>query len=187
MLGATVQNLAARATRLLGFVNPCFIEPENSLPYSQHPAILSQLNPVDDLPFYVFKIQFNIILPSMSMAYKQAFSFRFSHKNPLCFSLLPHMCPFHVPWFDPQHLVKFKNHEIPRCVIFFSLLLLPKLATRLENPESSSHYHCLAKWDRCEHFALHAAKGTPFLAISSIPHDFQRLSFHHGRPSSIPR
>ena len=45
MLGATVQNLAARATRLLGFVNPCFIEPENSLPYSQHPAICSYSEP----------------------------------------------------------------------------------------------------------------------------------------------
>jgi hypothetical protein len=41
----------------------------------------------------VFKINFNIILPSMSMVYKMALSFRFSHKNPLCNSRLPHTCP----------------------------------------------------------------------------------------------
>ena len=44
------------------------MEPESALPCLQQPltfSIISQINPVHNLPQYFFKIHFNIILPPM--------------------------------------------------------------------------------------------------------------------------
>lgn len=52
-------------------------------------AILSQINSIHTIPSYLFKIHFNIILPSMPSYSKWPFCFRFPHKNLVGISLLP--------------------------------------------------------------------------------------------------
>jgi len=44
--------------------------------------VLSQIEPVHMLPLYFFKIDFNIIFPSISRYSKWSLSFRLSHQNP---------------------------------------------------------------------------------------------------------
>ena len=68
-------------------IPPHFMEPE----VSQQPVtcpILSQINPVDSLPTYFFKIYFNIV-PSIPRSSTSTLSFTFTHQNPVCIFLLP--------------------------------------------------------------------------------------------------
>ena len=61
--------------------------------------ILRQINPTHALPTDVFKIRFNIILPSMPWSSKWSLFLRFPCQKSVCTSLLPHMC--HMPC--PSH------------------------------------------------------------------------------------
>ena len=67
------------------------MEPEGSFPSSQQPLFflkLNHLNQVYYLLFYLFKINFNITLPSKPRSPKWSVSFIFLHRNPACIS--PH-------------------------------------------------------------------------------------------------
>ena len=54
--------------------------------------ILSEINSLHALPFYFFKIPFNIILPHTPRSSKWSLSLRFLHQNSVCISLFPHTC-----------------------------------------------------------------------------------------------
>lgn len=54
--------------------------------------VLNQINPVHDLPFCVFKIQFNIILPPVYVSFEWIFPFGFPTK-PMCIRVLPNTSP----------------------------------------------------------------------------------------------
>ena len=64
--------------------------------------ILSQMNPLHALPYYIFNIHFNCILPSKPRSSKWFLSFWFPRHKPAYVPLLPHTCympcPPHSPW-----------------------------------------------------------------------------------------
>jgi hypothetical protein len=95
------------------------MEPERSLRVdNSHPPVplLSQINPLYNLSCSIFKIRFNIILPSKSGSYKSSTSLRCSHQNPVLCSkaiiLLPR-CRVLFQIFGQKHtyerLRKLKN------------------------------------------------------------------------------
>ena len=63
--------------------------------------ILSQTNPVYDLPPRIFLTQFHIILHSMLRPYERRPSFWFPHANTTCTSLLAHTYKFR-PCYPPR-------------------------------------------------------------------------------------
>ena len=106
----------------------------------------------------LFKINFNIILPSTARLFKWSLSPRYPDQNPLSTSLFPHMChmrlPSHSSWFDlPNNIwwevqimkpLTVQNPSAP-----FSSLLGPNtfLCTLLSNILSLSNvywtvHHC---------------------------------------------
>jgi hypothetical protein len=54
--------------------------------------IHSQIDAVHNTPFYLSKIHFNIVNPSMSWSSLWSLSFRLSHRYRICVPLLPHSC-----------------------------------------------------------------------------------------------
>jgi hypothetical protein len=70
------------------------MEPGRSLPHLQEPATCPYLEPAQFSPCphsNVFKINFNIILPSTSGSPKWSPSLRSPHQNPACSSLSPQL------------------------------------------------------------------------------------------------
>jgi len=57
---------------------------------------------------YLFKIDFNIILPSSPRTFKWFISFTFSIHNPACISLLFHVCCM----LYPSKLVSLEGHNV---------------------------------------------------------------------------
>ena len=109
-----------------------FIEPEGSLPRSQEPATSpypeqDRSNPFP--PSHFSKIHFNIILPSTPGPSKWCPSLRFTHKNTVYTSLLPHTCYMFYPisffliWSPVWYLVRSTEHEAHRYVVFSTPLL----------------------------------------------------------------
>jgi len=99
------------------------MEPEISLPSSQV-HVLSQVNPVDALPTYFFKIHFNIIISSIPVVSKWSISFTFSNQNPSCILFSPKCVTY-------LHLLMFPNMlgliifgESMYYIIFSTFLLL---------------------------------------------------------------
>jgi hypothetical protein len=73
----------------------------------------------------MFKVQLNIILPSVPKSSKRSRSFR----NLVCISVLHHTCcmsrPSHPPWCDhPNSIWLRTNHDVCQFAVFFSLLSL---------------------------------------------------------------
>ena len=86
------------------------MEPEGSLPCSQHPAtvpVLIQMNAFHALPSCFLNIHFNTILPSTPRSSKKPRSLRFPHQNPACSS------PSRILFTCPAHLILLRlNTEI---------------------------------------------------------------------------
>jgi hypothetical protein len=82
------------------------MEPKGSLPHSQKPVTCPYLEPdlsSPCLPFHLFKIHFNVILPCMARYFKVSFP-RFLNQNPVCSSAVSHTCHIphlsHCSWFE---------------------------------------------------------------------------------------
>ena len=73
---------------------------------------------------YYFKINFNIIFPSISWSFKQCLTFWISDQNPVCTSLFPPWMSYALPstssliW-SPQYLAGTKNHDAPHVSMGF--------------------------------------------------------------------
>lgn len=68
------------------------MEPEGSQPWSREVPLIHiqvQMNPIDTLPSYVFKIDFNIILPASPTSYNGVLSSSFSPQPPHVFLFPP--------------------------------------------------------------------------------------------------
>jgi len=109
------------------------VEPKSQVLCSQETApvhILSKLNHVYIFKFFLFKIHFNIIFPSMQSLLTVIFPSGVPTK-PLYAFLLSHAChmphPSHSPSFDHHNemLLGRTNHEVPPYTLCSSLLLLP--------------------------------------------------------------
>jgi len=81
------------------------MEPEGSLPHSQVPANLSQINPVQAPTFQFLKIHLNAILPSKPGSPKWSLSLRFPHQYTVYACPLSHTC--YVP--RPTHYSRFDH------------------------------------------------------------------------------
>jgi hypothetical protein len=64
--------------------------------------ILSHINPVHNIPFYISKIHFNIVHPPTSWSYQWSLSFWLSHQYPICILLLNHSCYMSRPSHPPR-------------------------------------------------------------------------------------
>lgn len=91
--------------------------------------IQSQINPVQVVTFYFWKVGLNIIFPSMPNSSNFSLSFKYTYKIPVI-SPLPHTCqmshPSHSPYFD--HMIcgeEKKHHKTLHYIIFPRSLLLP--------------------------------------------------------------
>jgi hypothetical protein len=65
--------------------------------------ILSQINPIHTIPFYLSKIHFNIVHPPTPWSSQWSPSFWLSHQYPICVLLLRYSCYMlcsHPPWLD---------------------------------------------------------------------------------------
>jgi len=93
--------------------------------------VLSQINPLHTLQSNLFKIHFNIILPSMPKSSKWYLSFRFPHQNPVCISLLPstqHMpCYFILLYMITPIMLggEYKLWNFSLCNFLFRLVTFP--------------------------------------------------------------
>jgi len=93
--------------------------------------ILSQINPLPTLQSNLFKIHFNIILPSMPKSSKWYLSFRFPHQNPVCISLLPstqHMSCYFIHLYTITRIMlggEYKLWNFPLCNFLFPLVTFP--------------------------------------------------------------
>lgn len=67
------------------------------------------MNPTNVLPSYLFKIHFNIILPSLPRSFEPPVSFSFPLHNRVFFSLFPSytlfLSPFPPVWFGARNFV----------------------------------------------------------------------------------
>ena len=92
--------------------------------------ILSHMKEVHTLPFYNFKISFNLILLSMPESSKWSVFIRLSQQNSLC-SFLIYAChlshPFHAPLFD--HHNNYKSYRILLCS-FLQIPITSSLGSR---------------------------------------------------------
>jgi hypothetical protein len=117
------------------------MEVEGLLPHFWHPATLPYPEPHQPSPHPtdLFKIHFNIILPSTPMSSKWSRSFAFSHQNPRCTSSIPHTC--YMPhqclysWFYHVYDTWWGVQSIK--LIFSFLLSLPVCETQI--PSSDPH------------------------------------------------
>jgi hypothetical protein len=76
-------------------------------------------------PSYFRKIHFNIILRSITMAFKWSLTSRFPNQTSVCLFLLlhhPHNS-FSSIWSPNQYLVKYTNYETPHYEMLLSMLL----------------------------------------------------------------
>jgi hypothetical protein len=64
--------------------------------------ILCQMNSIDTISCYFWKIHFNIILTSTPRSFKQTPSFKLRHPKSLRISLFPHTCHIAGPSHCPQ-------------------------------------------------------------------------------------
>jgi hypothetical protein len=80
-----------------------------------------QTNPIQNLPCYFFKTNFNIILIHTS----RSLSCRFTEINVECIYLISHVCyiphPSHLPWFVHVHIVWWRGQILRK--LLYSLLL----------------------------------------------------------------
>ena len=95
------------------------MEPKGSLLHSQAPATHPYPEPdkfCPHLPIYLFKINFNIIIPSVPRSSKWFLCFRFPHQSHVHISPLPHACQMphhsHPPWLHhPITLMRSEDHK----------------------------------------------------------------------------
>jgi hypothetical protein len=84
-------------------------------------CILGQMNPVNALPSVIFKINFNIILPSTSRSPKLSLSFRQPHKKNWLYIFLPLTChtpcPSLPPWLDNLNSIWWEVHVMMLFII----------------------------------------------------------------------
>ena len=71
-------------------------------------SVISQINPTQTAASHLLKIHFNIYGLSTPRSSKCSLSFSPPHKNPLCISLVSHMC--HMP--RPSHSFDFITRTI---------------------------------------------------------------------------
>ena len=69
-----------------------FVEPEVSLSCSRQPATCHILKPDESNPTDLFKIDFNIIIPSTARSSKWLYSLVFPYQTPTCTSSLSSTC-----------------------------------------------------------------------------------------------
>jgi len=89
------------------------MEPEDSSPCSNQPTtwpILSHVNHGQNLRYYFWEINFNIILPYAPRSPKCIPSFRFPNQNALCISILL-VCATKFPPLIFLHLINTNNLE----------------------------------------------------------------------------
>jgi hypothetical protein len=62
--------------------------------HKRHPIvpILSHINPIHTIPFYLSKIHFNIVHLPTSWSFQWSLSFWLSQQYPICIPLRPHSC-----------------------------------------------------------------------------------------------
>jgi hypothetical protein len=124
------------------------MEPKDSLLCSQELATGPYPKPDKSSPSYF--INFNIILPYMPRSSKSPLPFRFSHHNPICISLLSHVCHIscssHPPWYDDTNNmwqgIKIIKLFIP---LSYVLHLRPKCIPQhriLEHPQPMCFLQC---------------------------------------------
>jgi hypothetical protein len=93
--------------------------------------VLRHINPVDTLPFYFFKIHFNIILPPTTSLPVDVFPSVFQPKSCMNFLPLRASCPVHLIRSDSITWVTF--YEEYQSWIFFNLVYsIPLEYTRLK-------------------------------------------------------
>jgi hypothetical protein len=102
------------------------MEPEGSLPCSQNPAIVSDLEPDEFSPHLIlFHIHFNIILPSTSRLSKWSLPFRFFNQNIIRSFHLCHSCymprPYHRPLFYYPNNTSWSLQVMKRLFMQYSL------------------------------------------------------------------
>jgi hypothetical protein len=87
--------------------------------------ILSRIDIVHALISNLLKIHLTVVLPSMAGPSKWSLSLRFSHKNPVCASTLPHNCymslPHHSSRFDHRNNFGRGLQIIKLLLMYFSL------------------------------------------------------------------
>ena len=109
------------------------MEPECSLPHSQVPASLSQINPVQAPTFHFLKFHFNFILPSKPGSPKWSLSLRFPHQYTVYACPLSHTCyvprPAHYSRFDQPNDIWWAVQVIKLPV--YSFLNLPLTSSLL--------------------------------------------------------
>lgn len=91
--------------------------------------VLSRTNPLHSLPSYLFKISFNINLPSRPRSFKCSLSFTFTAKTSYAFlfSLMRTTSPIHLFLLDVSILAIFaldENHYISHGSVFSSVILI---------------------------------------------------------------
>jgi hypothetical protein len=94
-------------------------------------SILNQINPFRDLPANLFKIRFNIILPSTPRSSKWSPLFRLPHQNRVCNSPLPHTS--HMP-----HRSHFPSFYHSKRLWWRAQIVKPSLYDVFQFPVTSS-------------------------------------------------
>ena len=125
--------------------NPHFIKHEISLPYTQQPNTCRWLNKiklVHVLPFHIFKIPSNNILPSIPKSSKSTFSFIFPNTifheflSPCNYHNFPH--PFlHLQFDQPNKLCSVQITQFPPAGCSSLVLALPPQS---QIPPSALYY-----------------------------------------------
>jgi hypothetical protein len=137
------------------------MEPEGSLPHSQVPANLSQINPVQTPTFQFLKIHLNLILPSKPGSHKWSLSLRFPHQYTIYACPLSHTCyvprPNHYSQFDHPNDIWWAVQIIKLPVYSFlnspvtSSLLGPNILLNTQFPNSLGLRSSLHVSDQVSH------------------------------------